>query len=119
LSCAHRFYDLTVLVLPITWFMRRWVRAADEGTPLPGIVRLGAVLLLAFPIGANTLFMWLGEKGFIPASVTGGPLFAAQGPGRWWWRDLVLPAQVWLLALLAVCLVWALGSGGARKPRTR
>ena len=119
LSCAHRFYALTVLVLPITWFIRRWVRAADEGTPLPGIVRLGAVLLLAFPISTNTLFMWLGEKGFIPATITGGPLFAAQGPGQWWWRDLVLPAQVWLLALLAVCLVWALGSGGPHKPRVR
>ena len=119
LSCAHRFYDLTILVLPITWVIRRCVRATDEGTPVPGVVRLCAALLLAFPLGTGVVFIWLGDRGYIPAWITGGPLFAAQGPGQWWWRDLVLPAQVWLLVLLAGCLVWALGSTGSDTPEPR
>jgi hypothetical protein len=113
LSSSHRFYDLTVLALPMAWVIRRWVRAADEGTRLPGAVRVCAVLLLLFPIASSAILVGLSDHGYIGAAITGGPLFAARGPGLWWWRGLIVPAQVWVLVLLAGGLVWGQGSGGS------
>lgn len=95
LPVYHRFYDATLLVLPlcwaIVWFRREWVSAA-----------LSLGLMLPFLIPGGTLLETMQMAGRIPGALT----------NHWWWNGLVMPHQVWALLLLSVVLLREMGVEG-------
>jgi glycosyl transferase family 87 len=102
LSSYHRFYDATLLILPLLWSL----------TALSGMHRreayLGLLLILPFLIPGAVI---------LKESIVGGYL-PHNWELSWWWSSIALPHQVWLLVGMSVCLTYALAkeSLGVRSP---
>ncbi|MGE0132666.1 MAG: glycosyltransferase 87 family protein [Blastocatellales bacterium] len=87
----HRFYDAVLLLLPLAWSLTAW-----RGQ-LKRVARLSFLLILPFLIPGAVMLQELSRAGRLPAFLN----------DSWWWNRLVLPHQVWAVALLAICLVYA------------
>ena len=92
LPVYHRFYDASLLIFPLAWSL----------TDLSGKIRsLGNItffLILSFLVPGGTLLEQMQLRGVVSAAVC----------GSWWWNALVMPHQVWVLAILSVVLLEAM-----------
>jgi Glycosyltransferase family 87 len=87
----HRFYDATLLILPLLWSLIAWSGVHRK------VARLSLLLIVPFLIpGAVILKESIGD-GYLPR----------QWESSWWWNSIVLPHQVWALACLSLCLTYA------------
>ena len=87
----HRFYDATLLLAPLAWSLASW--NGKHKAP----ARIVFLFVMPFLIpGAVALQETARARDWL-----------ATLNGAWWWNTLVLPHQVWAIALLAICLVYA------------
>jgi len=86
----HRFYDAVLLLLPLAWSLAAW-----QGR-LKATARCSFWLILPFLIPGAVLLQESARAGRWPATWS----------DAWWWNTLLLPHQVWAVALLAICLVY-------------
>ena len=96
LPVYHRFYDATLLVLPLCWAFV-WLRRERASAALS----LG--LMLPFLIPGGTLLETMQIAGRIPRALT----------NHWWWEAVVMPHQVWALLFLSIVLLREMGTDGA------
>jgi hypothetical protein len=87
----HRFYDAVLLLTPLAWSLAAW-----NGL-LKAHARLIFTLILPFLIPGAVMLQESARAGAWPATLN----------DAWWWNTLALPHQVWAVALLAICLVYA------------
>jgi hypothetical protein len=85
LPVYHRYYDATLLIIPLAWAIAAFPRNAS-------LVILALLIPFILPVGWATNLV---NRGYLPVSV-------AESSG---WRILVMPLQVWLLAALAIALI--------------
>src|SRR5580698_5582324 len=95
LPVYHRFYDATLLVLPLCWV---FISFAKERR----LAILSLLLMLPFLVPGGTLLETMETSGQIPAALA----------NRWWWEGLVMPHQVWLLLFLSVLLLCEMTTRG-------
>jgi hypothetical protein len=88
LPIYHRFYDATLLVLPLCLAFSWFRKARLFGS-------LCLLLMLPFLIPGGTLLETMQASGHIPLR------FAS----RWWWETIVMPHQVWMLFFLSILLL--------------
>ncbi len=92
LPVYHRFYDATLLMLPLAWSLTAWYGHLRISA------RLTLALILPFLFPAPAMFYQLLVRGYIPRAWA----------ETWWWNALLMSHQVWLLLLLALSLLYAL-----------
>ncbi len=90
LPIYHRFYDATLLLLPIAWGLKNW-----DG-PDRRRARWSLGLTLPFLIPGAVFLQESIRAGRLPSSII----------GAWWWNSLIMPHQVWAIILIAICLAW-------------
>jgi hypothetical protein len=91
LPVYHRFYDASLLLLPLAWCFKNWNVATSVA---PKIV-LG--LILPFLIPGAALLKRMMEYQMISRRLA----------GAWWWETIVMSHQVWLLCMIALGLLYA------------
>jgi hypothetical protein len=80
----HRFFDATILLLPLAWSLSAW--KSEDGT----FARIGLLLLLPF-LGSGAFFLdLLKHRNRLPSQMI----------NTWWWKGFVAPHQVWSIVLL-------------------
>jgi len=92
LPVYHRFYDASLLVLPVAWALRAQATASS---------RLKKICWLLFAI-----FLIPGSS-ILERAVSGGHV-GQNVLGSWWWGYLLLPHEAWALMLLATTLLAAM-----------
>ncbi len=97
LPVYHRFYDATLLVLPLCWAFV-WLRRERASAALS----LG--LMLPFLLPGGTLLETMQIAGRIPRVLT----------NHWWWEAVVMPHQVWALLFLSIVLLREMGTDRRR-----
>jgi hypothetical protein len=93
LPVYHRFYDATLLVLPLCWVFISFRKARM-------LASLSLLLMLPFLIPGGTILETLQASGRIPSTLA----------SRWWWQMIVMPHQVWMLFFLSVLLLYEMNS---------
>ncbi len=88
LPVYHRFYDATLLVLPLCWAFVCFRRERLAAALLWG-------LMLPFLIPGGTLLETMQIAGSVPRALT----------SHWWWEALVMPHQVWALVFMSLLLL--------------
>jgi len=88
LPVYHRFYDATLLVLPLCWTFVSFLKGRKSAIPC-------LLLMLPFLIPGGTLLETMQFDGRIPAWLA----------HRWWWEGFVMAHQVWLLLFLSIVLL--------------
>ena len=88
LPVYHRFYDATLLVLPLCLVFVSFRR--DRFFAITSLL-----LMLPFLVPGGTLLETMQIGGRIPRALA----------NHWWWEALVMPHQVWLLLLLSILLL--------------
>jgi hypothetical protein len=81
-----------LLVIPLVWSIR-----ALQGK-LKSIASPVLLLILPFLVPGPAMLHQLVLWNHLPESFK----------DNWWWHSVIMPHQVWVLALLSVCLVYAL-----------
>jgi hypothetical protein len=89
LPIYHRFYDATLLVLPLCWVIVSYRRSRMSAV-------LTLLLMLPFLVPGGTLLETMEINGRIPGMLI----------HRAWWEAFVMAHQVWLLLLLSVLLLY-------------
>jgi hypothetical protein len=89
LPVYHRFYDASLLALPLCWCMTRTV-----GRP-QAPAKVALILMTPFLLPGAAFLQQLAAQGQIPDSAT----------QSWWWSCLVMPHETWTLLLLCVLLL--------------
>lgn len=91
LPIYHRFYDASLLVLPLCWAFVSFGKNRKLAT---------ATLLLMTPflVPGGTILQTLQESGRLPAMLA----------DRAWWQAFVMAHQAWVLLLLSLLLVGAM-----------
>jgi hypothetical protein len=89
LPVYHRFYDATLLVLPLCWVLVSFRKAR-----MVGVVSL--LLMLPFLIPGGTLLEKMQAGGRIPSALV----------NHWWWDAIVMPHEIWALLLLSLLLLY-------------
>ncbi len=98
LPVYHRFYDASLLMLPLCWSLKEW------SGPRRRFARAALVLILPFLVpGGSALEQWW-LSGEISPMIT----------QSWWWTSIVMPHQIWSLLLMSVVFLWALNWQGAQ-----
>jgi len=92
LPVYHRFYDATLLVVPLCWCM-----TLTSG-PSKAITRTTLLLMTPFLIPGPALLQQLAVRGPWPDAVT----------NSWWWNCVVMPHQTWALLLLSLVLLYGI-----------
>ncbi len=92
LASYHRFYDAILLLLPLLWSLISWSGLQKKSA------RLIFFLITPFLAPGAVILKELIGSGYIPRD----------WESSWWWNSIVMPHQVWLLAVLSVCLTYAL-----------
>jgi len=92
LPVYHRFYDATLLVLPLCWVFLSFRKAQ-------GFAMVSLLLMLPFLVPGGTMLETMQSGGRIPAALS----------SHWSWQVFVMPHQVWALLLLGVLLLWEMG----------
>ncbi len=88
LPVYHRFYDATLLVLPLCWALISFRRARK-------VAVVSLLLMLPFLIPGGTLLETVEIGGRIPTGLR----------GHWWWDGFVMAHQVWTLLFLGILLL--------------
>jgi hypothetical protein len=99
LPVYHRFYDASLLVLPMAWsFSKRF--------PEQKAIRwMYWCLILPFFVPAAAFLERAAAQSRIPRAVV----------QSWWWRHVVMPHEIWALLLLALLLLYAMKLGMAQQ----
>jgi hypothetical protein len=92
LPVYHRFYDATLLLLPLTWSLMAWQ------SHLQVLARLTLILILPFSFPIPAMLYQLIVRNYI----------VHDWAETWWWNALLMSHQVWLLIFLALSLLYAL-----------
>jgi hypothetical protein len=92
LPVYHRYYDATLLIIPLAWAV---AALAIPSSRRRAIIVLALIAPFALPVGWATNLI---KRGYAPES------FAGQS----WWQIVVMPLQVWLLVALAIVLIAAI-----------
>jgi len=92
LPIYHRYYDATLLIIPLAWAFAALTDPAHRRWP---IIVLGLIAPFVLPVGWA---MNLVKRGYVSAAI------AAQS----WWQIIIIPLQVWLILALAIVLIAAL-----------
>jgi hypothetical protein len=92
LPIYHRYYDATLLIIPLAWAFAALTDQAYRPWP---IVVLGLIAPFVLPVGWA---MNLVKRGYVSAAIAAQP----------WWQILIFPLQVWLLLALTIALIAAL-----------
>ncbi|MBO0719697.1 MAG: DUF2029 domain-containing protein [Blastocatellia bacterium] len=92
LASYHRFYDATLLILPLFWSLISWSGVQKTEA------RLSFLLITPFLLPGAVILKELLVRGYLPRA----------WESSWWWNSIALPHQVWLLAFLSLCLTYAL-----------
>jgi hypothetical protein len=93
LPVYHRFYDATLLVLPVCWAL-----TAYRKTRRPAVLSL--LLILPFLIPGGTLLETLESSGRISQALV----------PRWWWEVFFMAHQVWFLLFLGILLIYQMAT---------
>ncbi|HEY1660120.1 MAG TPA: glycosyltransferase family 87 protein [Candidatus Sulfotelmatobacter sp.] len=102
LPIYHRFYDASLLVLPVCWAFVSFGRNRRVAT-------VALLLTTPFLVPGGTALQTLQENGRIPASLA----------GRAWWQAFVMAHEIWALLLLSLLLLGAMfAQRRVREPRT-
>jgi hypothetical protein len=100
LASYHRFYDATLLILPLLWSLIAWSGLQKKAA------RLSLLLISPFLVPGAVILKELIGSGYLPRD----------WESSWWWNSLVMPHQVWLLAGLSICLTYALAVKASNRP---
>jgi Glycosyltransferase family 87 len=92
LPVYHRFYDASILAIPVCWCMSELTGEKRR------IARIALFLMVPFLFPGAAVLQQLARNGRIPASWL----------SAWWWQGLVMPHQTWFLLLLVLVLLYAL-----------
>src|SRR5579872_1880040 len=93
LPVYHRFYDAALLTIPLCWCMTM------PPENLKRVARIALVLIAPFLlVPSSAVLQQLARKGHVPDTWT----------RSWWWNDLAMPHQTWLLLLLSLVLLYGL-----------
>jgi Glycosyltransferase family 87 len=100
LATYHRFYDAILLFLPLLWSLISWSGLQKKSA------RLCFFLITPFLAPGAVILKELIGSGYLPRD----------WESSWWWNSIVMPHQVWLLAVLSVCLTYALVVSSRNSP---
>jgi hypothetical protein len=89
LPIYHRFYDATLLVLPVSWLFVHYRRTGRVAVPC-------GLLLLPFLVPGGTLLEAMEAKQKIPQTCV----------HSWWWESFIMAHEVWLLVFLGILLIY-------------
>jgi len=92
LPVYHRFYDASILALPVCWCM------SELTGQMRSVARLALITMVPFLFPGAAVLQQLGRNGRIPEAWL----------SSWWWEGVVMPHQTWILLLLALMLLYAL-----------
>jgi glycosyl transferase family 87 len=92
LPVYHRFYDASLLALPLCWCTTRAI-----GQP-PVTSKISLILMAPFLLPGAAFLQQLATQGQIPGSST----------QSWWWDCFVMPHETWALLLLCVVLLYTI-----------
>jgi hypothetical protein len=90
LPVYHRFYDATLLVLPLCWALASKAPRSRTGKILFW------TLLIPFLFPGAAFLQQMASAGKVPSWIQ----------GKWWWSGVVMPHEVWALLLLVLLLLW-------------
>jgi hypothetical protein len=93
LPVYHRFYDATLLVLPVWWALTAYQKTR-------GFAVLCLLLMLPFLIPGGTLLETVESSGRIPQALI----------HRWWWESLIMAHEAWFLLALGILLIYQMGT---------
>jgi hypothetical protein len=91
LPIYHRFYDASLLVLPVCWAFVSFGKNRRVAT-------VALLLMAPFLLPGGTILQTLQENGRLPASLV----------DRAWWQAFVMAHQAWVLLLLSLLLLGAM-----------
>lgn len=95
LSIYHRFYDATLLIIPLCCLLARPNRSS----------RIGLLALSAFMVPGGSMLETLKNRGLINSFLSNTD----------WWNGLVMAHAVWALVLLTLVLLYEMSTAaGAR-----
>jgi hypothetical protein len=100
LASYHRFYDATLLILPLLWSLIEWSGLHRKEA------RLTLLLIIPFLVPGAVILKELIGIDYLPCN---WELY-------WWWDNIVMPHQVWSLAGLSLCLTYALAVKSRNSP---
>jgi len=86
----HRFYDATLLILPLLWSL--------IALPFMKQAHLSLFLIIPFLVPGAVILKEMIGSGYLPCHLE----------LSWWWNIIILPHQVWLLAILSLCLTYTM-----------
>jgi hypothetical protein len=98
LPIYHRFYDATLLALPVCWAFVSYKPVSKR--QMRCFALLSFLSMLPFLIPGGTLLESLEMNGRIPSSLV----------NRAWWQAFVMAHQVWLLLFLSALLIYQMAT---------
>jgi len=93
LPVYHRFYDATLLALPLCWVFLSFRRARRTAV-------VSLLLMLPFLVPGGTMLETMQSDGRIPPALS----------SHWWWQVFVMSHQVWALFFLGILLLREMGT---------
>ena len=102
LPVYHRFYDASLLVIPLCWCMTQPVGRRT-------VSQFVLLLMTPFLVPGTVILQQIARQGRLPSAVT----------DSWWWNCVVMPHESWLLLVLSLALLYAMlqdPSGASRSP---
>jgi glycosyl transferase family 87 len=93
LPVYHRFYDAALLIWPLSWSLLI-AKVQDKR-----VARLILACVIPFLLPGAALLNQLAEKGRVPSNIV----------NNWCWNGLIVSHQVWIVLILCVVLLAALG----------
>jgi Glycosyltransferase family 87 len=100
LASYHRFYDATLLILPLLWSLIEWRGRHQKEA------RLSLLLIISFLVPGAVILKELIGIGYLPR----------EWESSWWWDSIIMPHQVWSLVGLSLCLTYALAVKSRNSP---
>jgi hypothetical protein len=96
LPVYHRFYDASLLALPLCWAIMTFRKRRRFAV-------LSLLLMLPFLVPGGTILQAMADSGRIPAGLA----------NRWWCQSFLMAHQVWALLLLGSLLVYEMAKLGS------
>jgi Glycosyltransferase family 87 len=93
LPVYHRLYDASILSIPACWCI------SELTSEMRRVARVALFIMVPFLFPGAAVLQQLARNGRIPESWV----------SSWWWNGIVMPHQTWVLLLLVLVLLYALG----------
>ena len=91
LPVYHRFYDASMLAVPLCWCIVNLVGKSKV------FARLALLLMTPFLFPGSSFLQQMAVQGKVPATLT----------GSWLWNCIIVPHETWALLLLSFVLIYA------------